>query len=116
MRIHLTVRGKKTTVSIDDLLWDYLGAWAVDNDPSAHAKAKLQHELALTHIKHYVKVSEHELPDKNLSQHLQSVIIRLIAAPNLAAIISARGARYDRQKDRQEGYQRWKDRLQQGEQ
>ncbi|WP_263406623.1 hypothetical protein [Candidatus Dactylopiibacterium carminicum] len=43
MRLHVICHGKKTTISIDDILMDYLGAWLVEDEPKLHAKAKTQH-------------------------------------------------------------------------
>lgn len=94
MRLHVTCHGKKTTISIDDQLMDYLGAWLAEVDQKFHGKAKWQHEQALAYIRRYVARQGDDLPTKNLSQHIQGLIVRLIAAPGLDSIIEARGPRY----------------------
>lgn len=98
MRLHVTCHGKKTTVSIDDLLIDYFGAWLVAEHPKFHANAKFQHKVATDFIRRHIAQQGDDLPTKNLSQHIQEFIIRAIAAPGLDDIIEARGPRYKKKK------------------
>lgn len=98
MRLHVTCHGKQTTVSIDDQLIDYLGAWIVEDHPQYHTRAKKQQDEAKAYIKRYVATIGDDLPTKNLSQHIQAFIIQVIAAPGLEAIIKARGPRYQKSK------------------
>ncbi len=98
MRLHVICHGKKTTISIDDILMDYLGAWLVEADPKLHVKAKVQHTFAQDYIKRYIAKMGDRLPTKNISQNVQAFIIRSIAAPGLEEIIKARGPRYKKEK------------------
>ncbi|WP_127913404.1 hypothetical protein [Enterobacter roggenkampii] len=76
MRIHVTLNGKKTTISIDDLLFDYLGAWLVEQRPKLHSKPKEQYDQAKSQIRKYVQDNAEKLPSKNLSQHIQKCHFR----------------------------------------
>lgn len=107
MRVHITCHGKKTTVSIDDLLIDYLGAWLVAEHPHLHSKAKKQHDYAIGYIKQYVEKKGEFFPEKNISQHIQAFIIRMIAAPGLADIIETRGSRYQKKQTDSETLAKW---------
>lgn len=93
MRIHVTANGKATTVSVDDVLIDYLGAITVRKNPKHHTDAKRQHEGAKRAVQKLV-LSADDLPQKNLSQYVQKTIIEHIATPDLEAILTARGARF----------------------
>ena len=94
MRLHVTHHGKKTTISVDDILMDYLGAWLVEEDETLHPNAKKQLQKATSFLQRYVTRYTDSLPEKNLSQHVQGRVIQLIAAPHLANILKARGPRY----------------------
>lgn len=102
MRLHVTYHGKKTTISLDDQLVDYLGAWLVENQPKRHGNAKKQYEMATDHIRRYIAAAANAdvLPAKNLSQYVQAHIIESIAAPYIAPILKARGPRYKSAPDR----------------
>lgn len=92
MKFHATIKGKSTSISIDDLLIDYLGAWALDEDPKAQTNALEHYKVCKDAIKRLCEVPG--LPSKNVSQFIQGEIIKLIAAPHLKSIIEARGPRY----------------------
>lgn len=103
MRLHVICHGKKTTISLDDQLVDYLGAWLVEHHPKWHGNAKKQHEMATAHIRRYIEVAAKAdvLPPTNLSQHVQAYIIESIAAPCIAPILKVRGPRHKSEPDRQ---------------
>lgn len=92
MQIHVTLKGKPTTVSVDDVLFDYFGAWLLDESPKLHSQAKAHHDVSKKYIKKLC--SSLELPSKNISQFIQQKIIEFIAAPQLENIIKTRGPRY----------------------
>lgn len=92
MQIHVTLKGKPTTVSVDDVLFDYFGAWLLDESTKLHSKAKAHHDISKEYIKKLC--ASPELPSKNVSQFIQQEIIKLIAAPQLENIIKTRGPRY----------------------
>ena len=94
MRVHVTCKGKKTTVSVDDVLIDYLGASLVAKYPKFHKNAKFQLEQALDMIRRYAEVCAEEPSEDTLSSRVQAAIIRGIAAPGLADTIHVRGPRY----------------------
>ena len=96
MRLHVTCQGKKTTISIEDQLIDYLGAWLVEKLPRYHNNAEKQLDKAKDYIRRYLAAADgaEVLPAKNLSQHVQAHIIELIAAPYIADILKARGPRH----------------------
>ncbi len=98
MRIHVTLNGKKTTISIDDLLFDYLGAWLVEQRPKLHSKSKEQYDQAKSQIRKYVQDNAEKLPSKNLSQHIQNAILEIIMPKELNEIIEKRGPRYEKKK------------------
>ncbi|TXT37431.1 MAG: hypothetical protein FD135_3607 [Comamonadaceae bacterium] len=92
MKFHVTLKGKPTSISVDDVLVDYLGAWVVRNFPKYHSQAKFQYNEAKDFIK--VLCDDPALPNKNVSQFIQAKIIRRISEPHLAPIIETRGPRY----------------------
>lgn len=96
MQIHITLKGKPTTVSVDDILFDYFGAWLVDESPELHSKAKTHHDRSKNAIKRICR--DPDLPIKNVSQFVQQRIIELIAAPHLKGILEIRGPRYELEK------------------
>lgn len=93
MLVHVTISGKKTTVSIDDVLMDYLGAWIVRGDPSLYGKAKRQQQEARKCVRDRL-VKMNDAPSKNLSQFIQECIIRLIVDEQLTSILDVRGDPY----------------------
>ena len=93
MRISITLKGKATTISVDDTLMDYLGAYLVAEKSKLHKNAKRQQEWAKQYIRGEI-LTRPDVPGKDLSQYVQRHIIHAIAAPGLADIIEARGARY----------------------
>lgn len=93
MKIHVIVRSKPTTVSIDDILFDYFGAWLLDASPKLHSNAKEHHSTAKDYVKKLCATLD--LPDKNVSQFIQGKILEIVAAPHLAAILETRGPRYE---------------------
>lgn len=95
MRIHVTYRGKKTTISIDDVLLDYLGAWMVEGHQEHYAEAKFQMDLAISQARKFAtNLEKSGAAARNLSQQVQGLIIGAISAPRLIDIIEARGPRY----------------------
>ncbi len=94
MRVHVTVRGKKTTVSIDDVLADYFGAWIVKDQEPLHKRARLQALQVKSEVRGIVARITDGVPEKNISQYVQGVIIACIAEPGLAEIVKKRGPRY----------------------
>ena len=96
MRISITLKGKATTISVDETLMDYLGAYLVDDKPKLHKNAKRQQEWAKQFIREVILVRP-DVPSKDLSQYVQRHIIEAIAAPGLADIIETRGARYKKE-------------------
>lgn len=93
MRIHVSYQGKKTTISVDDKLIEYLGAYLVQHTEKYHSNAKFQAFLALDKIRNFVS-EEGEiggLPSKNLSQYVQSRVINWIIDPVIVDILSVRG-------------------------
>lgn len=94
MRIHVTANGKATSISVDETLIDYLGARAVRNKPNLHTNAEEQLEKAKNGIQEFVRTSK-DLPDKNLSQYVQKMIIENIVNPEFEKILEARGPRFD---------------------
>lgn len=96
MRISITLEGKATTISVDDTLMDYLGAYLVAEKSKLHTNAKRQQEWAKQYIREVILMRP-DVPGKDLSQYVQRHIIHAIAAPGLADIIEARGARYKKQ-------------------
>ena len=93
MRIHVTANGKPTSISVDETLIDYMGAKAVLKRPNLHTDAQRQFELAKEAIQEFVRESK-TLPEKNLSQYVQSVLIQNIASSELQASVDARGSRH----------------------
>lgn len=93
MRIHVSYQGKKTTISVDDKLIGYLGAYIVKNTQKYHSDAKLQAYLALQEIRALVSKEGETggLPSSNLSQHVQSRVINWIIDPVIVDILSVRG-------------------------
>lgn len=91
MRIHVTYRKKNTTISVDDVLIDYLGAWYLADHPELHKNAERQLAAALGAVRRIVKGIEQMQPDGTLSSQVQRMIIEQIAKPGLAEIIKARG-------------------------
>lgn len=96
MRISITLEGKATTISVDDTLMDYLGAYLVAEKSKLHKSAKRQQEWAKQYIREVILMRP-DVPGKDLSQYVQRHIIHAIATPGLADIIEARGARYKKQ-------------------
>jgi len=96
MRISITLDGKATTISVDDTLMDYLGAYLVAEKPKLHKNAKRQQEWAKQYIREAI-LTRSDVPGKDISQYVQRYILHAIAAPGLADIIEARGARYKKQ-------------------
>lgn len=93
MRIHVTANGKHTSISVDETLLDYLGARMVQKRPKLHTNAQRQLELAKAQIQEFVRESR-TLPEKNLSQYVQSMIVEQIINPELQTILDARGPRH----------------------
>ena len=93
MRISVTLEGKATTISVDDTLMDYLGAYLVIEKPKLHKNAKRQQEWAKQYIREVI-LTRPDVPGKDLSQYVQRHIVHAIAAPDLADIIDARGEPY----------------------
>lgn len=92
MKFHATINGKPSSISVDDVLIDYLGAWYLDQRKEVTTNAKSHYESCKKVIK--ILINSPELPSKNISQFVQSEIIKMIAAPHLESIIVARGPRY----------------------
>jgi hypothetical protein len=92
MKFHATINGKPSSISVDDVLIDYLGAWYLDQRQEVTTNAKSHYESCKKVIK--ILINSPELPSKNISQFVQSEIIKMIAAPHLESIIAARGPRY----------------------
>lgn len=91
MRIHVRYRGKKTTISLDDVLVDYLGAWCCSGQPEFHLDSKVQMKMVLEVVRKIVKGAESEDSSAPLSGRVQSMIIRIIAQEGLGDIVKARG-------------------------
>ncbi|MES2947519.1 MAG: hypothetical protein V4858_03160 [Pseudomonadota bacterium] len=100
MRIHVTANGKATSISVDETLVDYLGAHFVRNEPKLHANAERQLERAKGRIQEFVRTSK-GLPDKDLSQHVQRVILSYIVNPDYEKILETRGPRFDAEAKRE---------------
>lgn len=97
MRVHVTYFGKKTTISVDDVLVDYLGAWIVEGRERFYADSKTQFENAVKQIRRFVSnLEEDGGAATNLSQQVQSLIIEAIAGNGLKDILKARGPRYQK--------------------
>ncbi len=94
MRIHVTANGKATSISVDETLMDYLGAHFVRDKPKLHTDAEKQLELAKIRIQEFVRSSK-ELPDRDLSQFVQNVILSYIVNPEYEKILETRGPRFD---------------------
>lgn len=97
MRISIKINSKATTISVDDTLIDYLGAWLVADAPKYHGRARHQQVRAKNFIREHI-LSSPALPGKDISQFVQRRIIQLIAAEGLGAIIDKRGPRYKKEK------------------
>lgn len=91
MRVHVTVRGKRTTISVDDVLIDYLGAYLVREHSRKHHSFDDQQRAAKACIARAL-ADDVDVPERNLSQHIQALIIKRIAAPGLDEILAKRGA------------------------
>ena len=91
MRIHVRYHGKQTTISVDDVLVDYLGAWCCSEQPEFHLDSKVQMKMALEVVRKLVKAAESEDSSAPLSGRMQGLIIRVIAAEGLGDIVKARG-------------------------
>lgn len=91
MRIHVTYKGKNTTISVDDVLIDYLGAWLREGQPEFHSKADKQFNAAVERVRKYVWIIERIPSEGTLSSQVQKMIIEEIAKPGLDEIIKARG-------------------------
>ena len=91
MRIHVRYHGKNTTISVDDVLVDYLGAWCCSEQPEFHLDSKVQMKMVLESVRKLVKVAESEDSSAPLSGRVQAMIIRLIAQDGLKDIVEARG-------------------------
>lgn len=97
MRVHVTYFGKKTTISVDDVLVDYLGAWIVEGKEHFYADPKIQFENAVKQIRRFVSnLEEDGGTATNLSQQVQSLIIEAVAGNGLKDILNARGPRYQK--------------------
>lgn len=92
MKFNVTLKGKQTSISVDDVLIDYFGAWLLEESPKLHGNAKEHFKTSKDYIKRLCR--ELDLPNKNVSQFIQQQIIELIAAPHLKGIIDIRGPRY----------------------
>lgn len=91
MRIHVTHNGKNTTISVDDVLIDYLGAWLREGQPEFYTQADKQLNVAIETVRRYVKLIEKMPSAGTLSSQVQRLIVEQIAKPGLAEIIKARG-------------------------
>ena len=96
MRISITLNGKATTISVDDTLMDYLGAYVVKDKPKLHKNAKRQQDWSKQFIRDVV-LQRTDVPAKDLSQFVQRHIIHAIAADGLVDIIAERGPRYKKE-------------------
>lgn len=91
MRIHVRHNGKKTTISVDDVLVDYLGAWCCSGQPEFHLDIKVQMKMVLDVVRRIVNAAESEDTTAPLSGRVQAMIIKLIAQEGLRDIVEARG-------------------------
>lgn len=91
MRIHVRYNGKQTTISVDDVLVDYLGAWCCSEQPEFHLDSKVQMKMVLETVRKLVKTAESEGSNATLSGRVQGMIIRVIAQEGLEKIVKARG-------------------------
>lgn len=94
MRIHVTANGKATSISVDETLMDYYGAHLVTESPKLHTNAEKQFKRAKKSIQNFVRTSEN-LPEKDLSQYIQKILIENIVGPHLDQILKVRGPRFD---------------------
>lgn len=92
MKFNVTLKGKPTSISIDDVLIDYFGAWLVEGRPLKIKNAKAHHDEVKKNVRRLS--NDLDLPKNNVSQFIQAKIIKLIASPQLESIIEARGPRY----------------------
>lgn len=92
MKFNVIIKGKPTSISVDDVLIDYFGAWLVEGRPSKINNAKAHHDEVKKNVRRLS--NDIDLPKNNVSQFIQAKIINLIAAPQLESIIEARGPRY----------------------
>jgi hypothetical protein len=99
MRVHVTYKGKKTTISISDRLMDYFGALLVKENPKRHGNAKFQRNMAVEYIRSMV--SDCPVHTPSLSGYVQDKIVWAIVDPDLHAILEKRGAPYDNSKKAQ---------------
>ena len=91
MRIHVKYHGKLTTISVDDVLIDYLGAWSCLEQPEFHLDHRLQFKRVLEIVRKFVTFAESEDSNAPLSGRVQSLIIKLIAQDGLKDIVESRG-------------------------
>ena len=96
MRISVTFSGKATTISVDDTLIDYLGAFLVQDKPKQHSNAEGQLKAAKKYIRNTI-LKRPNVPSQELSQYVQRIIIHTIAAPELCDILITRGERYKKE-------------------
>lgn len=90
MRYYLMVRGKRTTITVDEVLTRYLlakiGGFAFDLGGTAGV-SEIRRK-----IRYLVKREAANMPEKNISQWVQSLIIHEIANPDLREKINKQAA------------------------
>jgi hypothetical protein len=83
MRYHLMLRGKRTTITIDEILTGYLLAKLGGLGASFGIGSKLGKDSVRKWIQKQVKREEAYLPEKNISQWVQARILHEIVDPAL---------------------------------
>lgn len=109
MRIHVTYQGKKTTVSVENILIDYFAAWLAEDYPDSHANAKAQLIAATEGVQRYVEGLTPSPSKDTLSSRVQEMIIHKIAKPGLGAIVQMRGHLQTPRKKKYKVPQEWID-------
>jgi len=83
MRYHLMLRGKRTTITVDENLSAYLLQRIGGYEADWGINSKVGKKAVMRWINRQVKLNEANLPDKNISQWVQVRIIHEIADPVL---------------------------------
>lgn len=86
MRLHLMLQGKRTTISVDEHLFEYLKDRVCKGDP--FRRAVLAKDLARKWIQKTVDDAGQGVPSKNVSQWVQARILDAVVDPSLLAMRS----------------------------